>query len=161
MANKGNNKSDKKVLIISLIVAAVLLIVIVLILNKDLIFKTEIPYVPPEEKGDNYVVYDGVKSNNSIEFRQPKKYDIYTISSATLTYEDGATTFIALVKAPDKKEKIAGKAVKINMLDENKKVFVTLNAYIPDLLPNETGAINAVIGADIVDAFDYEIVDNK
>ena len=86
MASGKMDKKDKQVLVIAVIIAVVFIVILILVTQLNL-FKSidqNVPYEAPEEKGDYYVVYDGVKSNNSVEFRQTKKYGKYEIYGATL-----------------------------------------------------------------------------
>ena len=60
----------------------------------------------------------------------------------------------------EQKEKVEGKLININLLDKNKNVFATLKGYIPDISPNGVVAIQVVADDDIIDAYNFEVVDD-
>ena len=103
---------------------------------------------------------DGTKLNTSEEFNSSKTYGNLEISNVQYTSKNGMSVLLADVRnngtTTHEKE-----IVKITILGDNEEVITEIKPVIGKIEPGETVKLNASVTADVANARDYKIEEDK
>lgn len=149
--------SNKLKIILGIIFIVIIAIIIYFIINKktndiDINKYPDINGTENIQKNDN-----GSSENISNKIKEDKGYDGYKISGATLTYNNGVTTFKAIIKNVSKGDLIGG-LIDIVLLNKQGEEVSKISTYIRNLKADEVMEIDASITQNVVNAYDYKLV---
>ena len=156
---------NKKIIIYLCILIIICVIVLLVIVNKD---KKDIPKNEPtnfaqedeniEPDKNNYTeIVDGVKTNISEKLHEEKNIGNMTVENVILTYENGKSSMILLVKN-NGKSKVGDYEAKIKLKDTKGNTIEELEIYINTIEAGSAGTIIAEVVGDVTNAYDYEIL---
>ena len=150
-----NEKIGIGVLILIVVIAMVVMLVIRYRKANDVenINTTEEP-IAEEEFVD--VLEDGTRINSSSSLHETKIFDGLEISDFQLTEKDNMTVLLGTITNNSSTAK-GGYAVDIKVVDKDRNEMTTVVAYIKELQPGESTALNVSSTFDYANAYDFTI----
>lgn len=110
---------------------------------------------------ENVEIKDGEKINNSAKLREEKQYAGMVIKDINLyTRAEGMTDFNATVENSSGKDFSSQKII-IRFLNKDGSEYARLKAYLGDVKAGASTKIDASTTADVSNAYDFEILEDK
>ena len=153
------NKKVKKIIAAIMIIIVIAMVITIMLRfrnrkSTENIRTVEEQIIPKEEFVDK--LEDGTRINSSDKLHETKTFDGLEISDFQLTEKDNMTVLLGKI-TNNANTKKGGYAVNITVLDKDRNEMTTVVAYIKELQPGESTALNVSSTFDYANAYDFTI----